>query len=99
VATQARANVTNPFASRALVYGILSIVAVVVALFTDYLFIGAVGLYAVYYAIKGMSYSRRLPGNKGLVQAIIGLILSVIGVLATIGLIVLLALDKIGAPN
>ncbi len=90
VATQAR-TVSNPWATRALIYGILSIVALGIAFFTGYIFLGLAGFYAIYYAIRGMSYSRRLPGATGLAQAIIGLILSIIGVLGTIGLLILSA--------
>jgi hypothetical protein len=97
VATQARGGASNPFASRALVYGIISIVALGISFFTGYFYIGLAGLYAIYYAIRGISVSRRLPDNKGLGQAITGLILSIIGVTGTIGLIIVYALANSGA--
>lgn len=97
VATMPQQKVSNPYATRALIYGILSLVALGIALFTDYFYVGFAGLYAIYYSIRGMSYSRRLPGNKGLAMSIIALILSCIGVLGTIGVIALIALSNSGA--
>lgn len=90
--TQGRANVSNPLATRSLIYGILSIVAVAIAVFTGRLIIGAVGIYAIYYAIRGLSYAGKLPGNQGIASSVIGLILSSLAVLATIGLLILSAL-------
>jgi hypothetical protein len=89
--------VSNPWATRSLIYGILSLVAMVLALFTPY--IGFVGLYAIYYSIRGMARSRNLPGNKGLAMAIVGLILSCIGVLGTIGILILSATLGSGTPQ
>lgn len=86
--------VKNPWATRALIYGILSIVLVGVLIFTNYIFVGLAGLYAIYYGIRGISYSTKLPGNKGLAMSIIGLVLSIIGVLGTIGVLILSALPS-----
>lgn len=94
VGTMAQQKATNPWAVRALIYGILSMVALGLALFTSYFYVGFAGLYAIYYSIRGMSYSRRLPGNKGLAMAIVGLVLSIIGVLGTIGVLILSALPS-----
>jgi len=89
---QGRANVSNPWATRSLIYGILSIVLIIVGFFIGRIFIGLIGLYAIYYAIRGLSYANRLPGNQGIASSVIGLILSSLAVLATIGLLILSAL-------
>jgi len=84
--------VNNPYATRALIYGVISLVLLIALFFTNYIFLGTFGLYAIYYAIRGLILSSRLPGHKGIVVAAIGLILSVLSVLGTIGVIILSAM-------
>jgi hypothetical protein len=86
-----RPAVKNPYATRALIYGIVSFVLLVALFFTNYIFLGTFGIYAIYYAIKGLILTSKLPGHKGIVAATIGLVLSVLSVLGTIGVIILSA--------
>ncbi len=86
-----RPAVKNPYATRALIYGIVSFVLLVALYFTNYIFLGTFGIYAIYYAIKGLILTSKLPGHKGIVAATIGLVLSVLSVLGTIGVIILSA--------
>lgn len=67
------------------------------ALVTGYIFIGLYSFWAIYYAIRGISYSNKLPGNKGIGMAVTGLILSIIGTLGMIGIIALIVLVNHGA--
>jgi hypothetical protein len=83
--------IKNPYATRSLIYGILSFIAMLVSLFSTTVWIGLVGLYAIYYSFKGISLANKLPGRKGLAPSIIGLVLSILGVVGTIGIIILSA--------
>ena len=89
-----RRAVKNPLATRALIYGIISFVLFVAIFFTSYIVLATFGLYAIYYAIKGLIYANKLPGHKGMIPAIFGLLLSVLSVLGTLGVIALNAMLK-----
>jgi hypothetical protein len=84
--------VKNPLATRALIYGIISFVLFVAVFFTNYIILATFGLYAIYYAIRGLALATRLPGHKGIIPSIFGLLLSVLSVLGTIGIIILNAM-------
>src|SRR6185312_11858978 len=59
--------VKNPLATRALIYGIVSFVLFVAIFFTNYIILATFGLYAIYYAIRGLIYATKLPGHKGMI--------------------------------
>ena len=88
--------VKNPLATRALIYGIVSFVLFVAIFFTNYIILATFGLYAIYYAIRGLIYATKLPGHKGMIPSIFGLLLSVLAVLGTLGVIVLNAMVATG---
>ena len=88
--------VKNPLATRALIYGIVSFVLFVAIFFTNYIILATFGLYAIYYAIRGLIYASKLPGHKGMIPSIFGLLLSVLAVLGTLGVIVLNAMVATG---
>jgi len=81
--------VKNPLATRALIYGIISFVLFVAIFFTNFIVLATFGLYAIYYAIRGLILATKLPGHKGIVSSVFGLLLSVLSVLGTLGIIVL----------
>lgn len=81
--------VENPLAMRALVYGIISFVLFVAIFFTNFIVLATFGLYAIYYAIRGLIYATKIPGHRGIVPSVIGLFLSISSVLGTLGVIVL----------
>lgn len=86
---QPRPAAKNPLATRALIYGIISFVLFVAIFFTNFIVLATFGLYAIYYAIRGLILATKLPGHKGIVSSIFGLLLSVLSVLGTLGIIVL----------
>ncbi|MGE5335690.1 MAG: hypothetical protein ACM3N4_13390 [Nitrososphaerota archaeon] len=88
--------VKNPLATRALIYGIISFVLFVAIFFTNYIILATFGLYAIYYAIRGLIYATKLPGHKGIIPSIVGLLLSILSVLGTIGVIALNAMLAAG---
>ena len=66
----------NPRASRAMIYGILSIVLGVLTLATLVGYAGLItGTFAIIYGFIGLNRAKRLPGNVGRAQAIVGIVL------------------------
>lgn len=88
--------VKNPLATRALVYGIISFVVFVAIFFTNFIILATWGLYAIYYAIRGLVLATKLPGHKGIVPSVVGLLLSILSLLGTIGVIALNAMLSSG---
>lgn len=93
---QPRPAVKNPLATRALIYGIISFVLFVAIFFTNYIVLATFGLYAIYYAIRGLILATKLPGHKGIVLSVFGLLLSLLSVLGTLGIIILDAMLATG---
>lgn len=95
-APQPRPAAKNPLAIRALIYGIISFILFVAIFFTNYIVLATFGLYAIYYAIRGLILATKLPGHKGIVPSVFGLLLSLLSVLGTLGIIVLDAMLATG---
>ncbi len=81
---QARPKARNPLATRALIYGALSLGVNIVGLFLGYFLTGIAAAFTIYYSIRALVYAGKLPGKEGTGAAIAGLVLAVLSLLISI---------------
>jgi hypothetical protein len=91
VRAPARPKETNEYAVQAISFGAIALVVVVVAAFLGYYIVGFLALYAVYAGIRGLIVGIQKPTHPGLILSILGLLMSLLSVLLTVGIIVLSA--------
>ena len=85
----------NPWASRALYSGIISIVLSVLTLFTLVGFAGVItGTFAIFRGVTALNQSKQLPGNAGRGQAIAAIAM---GALAWLLVLLSFALRSVGS--
>src|SRR5262249_7267217 len=85
----ARPTETNAYAVQAISYGAIALVVVVVAAILGYYIVGFLALYAVYAGIRGLIVGIQKPTHPGLILSILGLVMSLLAVLLTLGIIIL----------
>jgi hypothetical protein len=73
----------NPYASTALLYGVISTAIAIGAALLGYYAFGLLSLYALYFAVRGVATGMRLRGHAGLVASLLGLLLSGFALLLT----------------
>jgi hypothetical protein len=74
----------NTYASQALLWGGIALVASIVALFFGYYLIGILTLYAFYVSIRGLVRAFGLRTHAGLISSIFGLFFSLLSLLVTL---------------
>lgn len=79
-----RPKAQNPLATRALVYGALSLGANIVGLFIGFYLTGIAAAFTIYYSIRALVYAGKLPGKEGTGPAIAGLVLALLSLLISL---------------
>jgi hypothetical protein len=74
----------NPYAGTALLAGVASLLITLVAVPLGYYLIGAFGLYALYYGIRGVVSGASLRSYPGLFISLVGMLLSALALLVTL---------------
>jgi hypothetical protein len=75
---------SNSYASQALLWGGISLVIAIAGFFLGYYFIGVLGLYAIYLAMRGLITAFGLRTHAGLISSIFGLFFSLLSLLVTL---------------
>jgi hypothetical protein len=83
-APQAKAKAKNTMAVTALAYGGISFVVNLIGLFVGFYLTGIFAVFALYYGIRAIVRSMKLPGNAGIGMAIGGIVLSVLSLGITV---------------
>lgn len=73
----------NPYASTALLYGVVSVGITIGAALLGYYAFGLLSLYSLYFGIRGVATASHLRGHTGLIPSILGLLLSAGALLLT----------------